>query len=238
MGNQYFSGKQLLIIILSVTFLTSTFLPQTSTAQRRGGVHQSNRGPGGPGGRPGGPGPNRHPGPHMHHHMHHHVHLHMWGPHVFFHPGPFWHPIGFFITAIATTAIIVSIVDSNNKKKDYYYDNGTYYEKSEQDGKSGYEAVPAPIGAKVPTLPDSSTQVTVNNTDYYYYASTFYVQDSDKEHWVVVQPPVGAVVPYVPDGYEKKKVDDIEYYVYANIYYLPKSSDGDIVYEVVQHPSG
>jgi len=55
---------------------------------------------------------------------------------------------------------------------------------------------------------------------------------------VVVQPPVGAVVPYLPDGYEKKTIDKTDYYIYANIYYLPKSEDGDIYYEVVDHPAG
>lgn len=51
-----------------------------------------------------------------------------------------WHPWGFFIATLATTAIIVSV---ENKK--YYYDNGVYYAPS----NSGYTVVAAPIGATV-----------------------------------------------------------------------------------------
>ncbi len=52
----------------------------------------------------------------------------------------------------------------------------------------------------------------------------------------MVQPPVGATVPYAPDGSEKKTVNGIEYSVYAGIYYQAKSDNGDVVYEVVEHP--
>jgi hypothetical protein len=75
----------------------------------------------------------------------------------------------------------------------------------------------------------------VGSTTYYYYASTFYTPDG--KDYVVVQPPIGATVPYVPDGNQKKEVNGIQYYVYADIYYQAKSDDGDIVYEVVEHPS-
>ncbi len=173
--------------------------------------------------------------PHPHPHPHPHMHMH-WGPHVFFHPSPFWHPFGFFITALAVTAIVVTVSNASTSKT--YYDNGTYYQEKAQDGKSGYVAVPAPIGAKVPKLPDGNTQMTLNDTDYYYYAGAFYLEDTDGEHYVVVQAPVGAVVPYLPDGNKSKTVNDIKYYVYDNIYYQAKSDDGKIVYEVVQNPGG
>ncbi len=191
-------------------------------AQHRHGGH--------PGGHPGGP-------HHMHHPpMHHGPHVHFgFGPHVFMHPGPRWHPIGFFITTIAVTAIVVSVVNKNNEKEQYKYDDGTYYKESTQDGQKGYVAVPAPIGARVPILPDDNTEINGDDgSKYYYYASTFYIQDGDE--YVVVQPPVGATVPYVPDDAQKKKVNDVEYYVYNGIYYQAKSSNGDVVYEVVEHP--
>lgn len=154
---------------------------------------------------------------HMHHHSHHH-------PHV----------IGHIVTVLAVTAIVVTVVNSNNQKQQYQYDNGTYYQETQQDGQTAYVVVPAPIGAKVPTLPSDNTQITVGSTVYYYYASTFYTQSGSD--YVVVQPPVGATVSYVPDGYEKKEVNSIQYYVYNGIYYLPKSDNGDIVYVVVEHP--
>ena len=61
-------------------------------------------------------------------------------------------------------------------------------------------------------------------------------QAEDGDEYVVVQPPVGATVPYVPDDAEKKTVNEVEYYVYSGIYYQAKSSNGDVVYEVVEHP--
>jgi hypothetical protein len=207
------------IILMGVAVTIFTFSPGVVQAQRGGPSHG--------GGGPGGPS-HGHGGGHSMHHHHHHP-----GPHL--HPGPMWHPIGFFITTIAVTAIVVSVIDNNKKKQEYKYDNGTYYQESTQDGKTGYVAVAAPIGAKVPTLPDDNTEITMGSTTYYYYASTFYTPD-DKDY-VVVQPPIGATVPYVPDGNQKKEVNGIQYYVYADIYYQAKSADGDVVYEVVEHPS-
>ena len=157
------------------------------------------------------------PGPsHMHGHSHHH------------------HVIGKFITVMAVTAVVVTVVNNNNQKQQYQYNNGTYYQESTQNGQTGYVEVAAPIGAKVPTLPDDNTPITVGSATYYYYASTFYTPDG--KDYVVVQPPVGAIVPYAPDGSEKKTVSGIEYSVYAGIYYQAKSDNGNVVYEVVEHP--
>jgi len=151
----------------------------------------------------------------------------MWRPPVF------WHPFGFFITALATTAIIVSVANSNQT---YQYDQGTYYQETDQNGQKGYEVVSAPIGARVPTLPDGSVEVAVTGKTYYYYAGTFYFPDTDGEHYVVVQAPVGAVIPYLPDGYRKESLSDITYYVYGGIYFQPRTVSGEISYEVVLPP--
>ena len=233
---------RLAVLVLCELMIASLILPEFALAFRGGGrhggsVHASNSAAYRAG---------RHQGAHagynagFHHGAHagYHAGRHHggwgWGPHVFWHPTHFWHPFGFFLATLATTAIIVSIADHDSSK--VYYDNGTYYEQSNQSGQSGYVVVPAPIGARVPTLPDGNTEITVGSTDYYYYAGTFYVQDTDQVHYVVVQAPVGAVVPYLPDGNEKKKISDIQYYVYDGIYYQPKSSNGQVVYQVVQHP--
>ena len=194
--------------IIMMTFLVGVFTMAPQTVQAQRGRH----GPGGPG--PGGPS-------HMHHHPHPHPHPH---PHV----------IGHIVTAVAITAIVVTVVNSNNQKQQYQYDNGTYYQETQQDGQTAYVVVPAPIGAKVPTLPDDSSPITFGSNTYYYYASTFYLGDGSD--YVVVQPPVGAVVPYAPDGAEQKTVNGIDYLVYGGIYYQAKSDNGDVVYEVVQHP--
>ena len=181
----------------------------------------------------GAPGPGA-PGRHVHHHVHVH---HMWHPgvHFLWRPPVFWHPFGFFVAALATTAIVVSVANSNDQ---YYYDQGTYYQETEKDGQKGYVAVAAPIGATVPTLPDGNVEVAVGDKSYYYYAGTFYFPDTDGEHYVVVQAPVGAVIPYLPDGYQKEAHGDITYYSYAGIYYQPKTVSGEVSYEVVSPPQG
>ena len=213
------------IAILIMAFLVAVFTMAPDVVQAQKG-RKGGRGPGGP---------SKHGPTHVHHHHHTHVHVHVgWGPRVFYHPGPRWHPIGFFVTTVAVTAIIVTAVNENNEEEEYQYDDGTYYKETNQDGQTGYVAVPAPIGAKVPTLPSDNTEITVGSTTYYYYASTFYTASGSD--YVVVQPPPGATVPYVPDGYEKKEINGVQYYIYNNIYYLPKSDNGDIVYEVVEHP--
>lgn len=64
-----------------------------------------------------------------------------------------------FITAVALTAIVITVVNNNNEKEEYKFDDGTYYQETKQDAKTGYIAVTAPIGAKVPTLPSDNTSI-------------------------------------------------------------------------------
>ena len=135
-------------------------------------------------------------------------------------------------TALAVTAIVVNANDG----KDYHYDNGVYYEKSTDDsGQSGYVAVAAPIGAKIPSLPDGYETAKTGDKDYYYYGGAFYEQGSDGQY-VVVPGPVGAVVSSLPDGAKEKSVSDILYYNYAGIYFQPKSVNGQTKFQVVEHP--
>ena len=210
--------QRVLVIASCVMMLSVLVLPQIAEA-RRGGVRH--------GGYHGG-------GRHHHHHHHHHYHphphphphfhVHFWHPHL-------WHPIGFFLTALTVTAIVVSV---NNQ--DYHYDNGVYYQETTNDsGEKGYVAVTAPIGAKVPSLPDGNEKTTVSGKDYWYYGGVFYVKDSDGKY-VVVQGPVGAVVQNLPDGAKEEYHSDVLYYAYGGIYFQPKSVNGQTQYEVVAHP--
>ena len=152
------------------------------------------------------------------------------------HPGVWWHPIGFFVVALATTAIVIAVTNDDDDEKQYHYDNGTYYTETNQNGQKGYQVVPAPIGARVPALPDGYTSIQLGSEDYYYYSGAFYLEDTDQQHYVVVQAPQGAVIPYLPDGNEKTTVNGIQYYLYDGIYYQAKSANGQVTYEVVAHP--
>ncbi len=141
-----------------------------------------------------------------------------------FYWGPAYHPWGFFIAALATTAIIISI---ENQK--YHYDQGVYYVAS----NGGYTVVQAPVGATITTLPPSSQTVIVNETtNNYYYGGTYY-EKSDKGY-TVVPPTAGAIVENLPEGAKEETIGDQKYMKLGDVYYQPIQKDGKNMYEVVQ----
>ncbi len=152
--------RKSLTLLLCVAVLAPApalaFRGRSARGGSRGGFHHSgNRGGNRSSARGRSRGGSRHGYNRGSHHGYHHgwhggVHHGFWGSR--------WHPIGFLVTTLAVTAIVVS---ANNKQ--YHYDQGVYYEKVD----SGYKVVPAPAGAKVTTLPKNSVQVDVNSEQYY-----------------------------------------------------------------------
>lgn len=150
-------------------------------------------------------------------------------PYVPFYWGPYYHPWGYFITTLATTAIIVSIIDNDkDDDQEYHYDNGTYYLKTDK----GFEAVQAPIGAQVPDIPKEADKVEVNNTTNYYYGGAFYEQN--KDGYIVVPATAGTIVPNLPEGGEEVKIGDQTYVQFGKTYYQPIQVDGKNMYEIVE----
>jgi hypothetical protein len=219
--------KRLITLVAILALSQFAFLDLASAGRggvgygggRGGGHGGAGAGPGSPGrgspgrgapgrGAPGRGAPGRHGG---FHHFH-----------VGFRPRPlFWHPVGFFVATMAVTAIIVS---ANNRQ--YHYDQGVYY--VETDG--GYKATSAPIGAKIPDLPDDTQSVVVGGVTYYYYMGVFYKQGSDG--YAVIEAPSGAMVSYLPDGNTTKTISGVTYYVYDGVYYQAKMVDGGTAYMV------
>ena len=151
----------------------------------------------------------------------HPYHYHPYRP---FYWGPVWHPWGFFVATLATTAIIVSV-----QNQQYHYDQGVYYMPS----NGGYTVVSAPIGATITTLPPSSQTVVVNETtNNYYYGGTYYEKDS--KGYTVVAPTAGTVVENLPEGGEETKIGDVTYVKVGETYYQPIDQNGKNMYEVVQ----
>ena len=141
-----------------------------------------------------------------------------------FYWGPVWHPWGYFVATLATTAVIVSI---ENQK--YHYDQGVYYVAA--DG--GYTVVQAPIGATVQTLPKEAEEVKVSETtNNYYYGGAYY--DKTDEGYTVVPATAGTIVPNLPEGGEEVKIGDITYVQFGETYYQPIQVDGDDMYEIVE----
>jgi len=148
-------------------------------------------------------------------------HYHPYHP---FYWGPVWHPWGFFVATLATTAIIVSVANQQ-----YHYDQGVYYVAS----SGGYTAVSAPVGATITTLPAGSQTVVVNETtNNYYYGGTYY--EKSGSGYAVVAPTAGTVVESLPEGGEEVRIGDVTYVKVGETYYQPIEKDGKSMYEVVQ----
>ncbi|MDR2919500.1 MAG: DUF6515 family protein [Tannerella sp.] len=152
----------------------------------------------------------------------------VWGGRRYYcyHPyywGPVWHPWGFFIATLATTAIIVSVADAQ-----YHYDQGVWYAAN----NGGYTVVQAPVGGAVTTIPSGAQTVVVNNTTNYYYGGAYYEKDGSQ--YKVVAPPAGAVVDNLPEGGEEVKIGDQTYVKIGETYYQPVQVDGKNKYEVAQ----
>jgi hypothetical protein len=145
---------------------------------------------------------------------------HPYHPYVW---GPRWHPVGFFINALAATAFRFEI-----GAQWYYYDDGCYYEPY----NGGYDVVAPPLGALVSYLPDGYETVPVGDDTYYYYGGAFYIYTG--QGYQVVQAPIGAVVSQLPVGASEQDVNGQTFMFYNGAYYQPISQDGQDAYEVVQ----
>ena len=157
----------------------------------------------------------------FHYNCFHPYHYHPYRP---FYWGSMWHPWGFFVATLATTAIIISV-----QNQQYHYDQGVYYIQS--DG--GYTVVEAPVGATVKVIPESSQTVVINETtNNYYYGGTYY--EKSDEGYTVVPPTAGAVVENLPEGGEEVKIGDVTYVQVGDVYYQPIEQDGKNMYEVVE----
>ncbi|RYJ38451.1 hypothetical protein NU08_2428 [Flavobacterium anhuiense] len=139
-----------------------------------------------------------------------------------FYWGPVWHPWGFFVATLATTAIIVSV---QNEK--YHYDQGVWYTST----NGGYTAVPAPVGGTVNNIPSGAETVNTGTVNNYYYGGTYYEKDGGK--YTVVAPTAGTIVEKLPEGGEEVTIGDAKYVKFGETYYQPVQIDGKDKYEVV-----
>jgi hypothetical protein len=144
-------------------------------------------------------------------------------PYVAFSYGPRWHPVGFFLSALVGTAILIDL-----ENQQYRYDAGVFYAPY----NNGYQVVSAPPGAYVPSIPEGYQQVAVGGQTYYYFGGAFFVLNGNQ--YEVVQAPAGAVVYNLPQGASPAQVDDYNYMQYNGTYYQPIQINGQDAYEVVE----
>jgi hypothetical protein len=153
------------------------------------------------------------------------IHPYYYHPYRPYSWGPHWHPLGFFLSALAADAIWFNF---NNQR--YWYDDGCFYLPQ----NNGYAVVTAPIGALVASIPPGYETPVVDGVTYYYFAGVFYVA-AGQGYQVVAAPP-GAVIYQLPDGATDQQIDGQDFLVYNNTWYEPISQDGQDAYEVVPPP--
>ena len=115
--------------------------------------------------------------------------------------------------------------------------DGSYCKQTTtSDGKTAYQAVPAPQGATMATLPATRVLVTVAGTTYYLSANAFYrrVMNGAQESFVVVTAPAGVVfVAALPADFEVVHLNSM-YFKAGGRYYVPYlSPDGAEMYVMV-----
>jgi hypothetical protein len=158
---------------------------------------------------------------HGYHYSGHHAYY--YHPYTPYHWGPYWHPYGFFVATMFTTAVMISAANQS-----YYYNEGVYYAPQ----GSGYVVVQAPVGATVTVLPSEYTLVVVASSTYYYYGGTFYTISSGT--YTVVPAPVGAVIKQLPEGAVETDVNGVKLLKVNDTFYQPVSQEGEDAYEVVE----
>ena len=118
--------------------------------------------------------------------------------------------------------------------------DGSYSKQTTtSDGKTAYQAVPAPQGATIATLPATRVLVTLAGTTYYLNANAFYrrVMNGAQESFVVVTAPAGVVfVAALPATFEVVQLNTM-YFQAAGRYYVPYlAPDGKETYVMVDTP--
>ena len=118
--------------------------------------------------------------------------------------------------------------------------DGSYSKQTTtSDGKTTYQAVPAPQGATITVLPATRVLVSVAGTTYYLSANAFYrrVMNGAQESFVVVTAPAGVVfVAALPANFEVAQLNTM-YFKAGGRYYVPYlAPDGSEKYVMVDNP--
>ena len=149
--------------------------------------------------------------------------------------GPRWHPWGFFIATLATTAIIVSIVD-NDMDMDMpgHYDMASNYFSG--FGLSPIEKLliqssPAFISYRENpgyAMYRARAEKLAIDGEYYYDEGVYYLKGDGG--YTVVSAPIGAKIKTLPSGFETVSIDEssTKNYYYGGVFY-EKRSDGYVV---------
>jgi hypothetical protein len=160
----------------------------------------------------------------------HPYYYHPYRPYVW---GPRWHPWGFFVATLATTAIIVSIVDNDMDLPSHYDMASNYFSGFGQStiDKHLLRSGPALISGSENhgyAMRWARPEKLAIDGEYYYDEGVYYLKGDGG--YTVVSAPIGAKIKTLPAGYETVSVDDAgtKNYYYGGVFY-EKRSDGYVV---------
>lgn len=154
----------------------------------------------------------------------------------FYHPyrpfywGPVWHPWGFFIATLATTAIIVSFADADLPPVPGIQESFVMHTEAAVFGEDGMRS-----GPSMYYVPQPQATPAPADDEYYYDEGVFYLKEGGG--YTVVAAPVGGIVKSIPSGYETVVLDEktgVKNYYWGGTFY-EKVSKG---YKVVPPTSG
>jgi len=140
----------------------------------------------------------------------------------------------------------------------YYYYGGVFYSPYDN---GGYQVTAPPIGAAVPSLPDSAQPIKIDGVQYYELNGVYYkegVNDKGEKIYIVsgrdgvlntdasvtdpnatdAAPQVGDVVNQLPDGCRKVSLNGKKFYVSPDGIYYQKVTDpeGNVAYRIASLP--
>jgi hypothetical protein len=139
----------------------------------------------------------------------------------------------------------------------YYYYGGIFYSPYDN---GGYQVTDPPIGAGVPSLPETARPIKIDGVQYYELNGVYYkesVDDKGKKIYIVagkdgvlntdasvtdpnatVAPQVGDIVNQLPDDCRKVVLNGKKYYVSPNGIYYEKVTDpnGNVAYRIASLP--
>ncbi len=140
----------------------------------------------------------------------------------------------------------------------YYYYGGVFYSPYDN---GGYQVTSPPIGAGVPTLPESAQAIKIDGVQYYEVDGVYYkegVNDKGEKIYIVAgkdgvlntdssavdpntseaSPQVGDLVNQLPDGCRKVSLNGKKYYVSPDGIYYEKVTDpnGNAAYRIASLP--
>ncbi len=140
----------------------------------------------------------------------------------------------------------------------YYYYGGVFYSPYDN---GGYQVTAPPVGAGVPSLPDSAQPIKIDGVQYYELNGVYYkegVNDKGEKIYIVAgrdgvlntganvtdpnatdaAPQVGDVVNQLPDGCRKVSLNGKKYYVSPDGIYYERVTDpeGNTAYRIASLP--